>query len=97
MTEKILYLNIYRKWFDAIASGKKKVEYRRVCDHWKSRLLNRDGKPKNFDYVIFRNGFQKQAPELKVEFKNLFELSHPSEMPTFGIRLGEVIYVKYQK
>ena len=45
----------------------------RLCDHWKSRLLIRDGKPKNFDYVIFRNGFQKQAPELKVEFKNLFE------------------------
>ena len=32
---KILHLNLYRKYFDAILKGEKKIEYRRV-DHYRA-------------------------------------------------------------
>lgn len=42
-----------RKWFDLIASGKKKSEYRRVKPFWTARL--KDAKPG--DEIIFRRGY----------------------------------------
>ena len=37
---KILHLNLYRKYFDAIANGTKTTEYREVTPYW-SKQLNR--------------------------------------------------------
>lgn len=36
---KILHLTLKKKWFDMIASGEKKEEYREVKDYWVLRLL----------------------------------------------------------
>ena len=36
---KTLHLNLKKKWFDMIASGNKKEEYREVKDYWCQRLL----------------------------------------------------------
>lgn len=35
---KILHLNLKKKWFDMIASGEKKEEYREIKPHWIQRL-----------------------------------------------------------
>ena len=37
---KTLHLVLKRKWWDMIASGEKKEEYREVCHYWARRLLN---------------------------------------------------------
>lgn len=37
--EKILHLNLKKKWFDMIASGEKKEEYREITGYWVQRLL----------------------------------------------------------
>ena len=37
---KTLHLVLKRKWWDMIASGEKKEEYREVCHYWAARLLN---------------------------------------------------------
>jgi hypothetical protein len=36
--KKILHLNLYRKYFDAIADGTKTTEYRDKTDYWKKRI-----------------------------------------------------------
>ena len=35
----VLNLTLERKWFDLIASSRKKVEYREYKAHWISRLM----------------------------------------------------------
>jgi len=70
--EKILHLTLKKQWFDMIATGEKREEYREIKPYWEKRLCNHNEKGefdgyKEFDFVIFRNGYQKNAPEMKVE------------------------------
>jgi len=37
--EKILHLTLKKKWFDMIASGEKKEEYRTIKKYWAKRLV----------------------------------------------------------
>ena len=37
---KTLHLVLKRKWWDMIASGEKKEEYREICPYWANRLLD---------------------------------------------------------
>ncbi|MDP2643702.1 MAG: hypothetical protein Q8P24_02065 [Desulfobacterales bacterium] len=37
--EKVLHLNLKKKWFDMIQSGGKKEEYREVTTYWAQRFL----------------------------------------------------------
>lgn len=83
----VLRLTLKKKWFDMIASGEKKEEYRELKFYWADRLmagfpstygyierLNPDFR--EFKYVEFRNGYAKSAPTIVVECK--------------GIRIGKV-------
>lgn len=45
-----------------IASGEKKEEYRETKDYWNNRLIGRE-----FDAIQFKNGYQKDAPCMRVE------------------------------
>ena len=49
---KTLHLVLKRKWWDMIASGEKKEEYREVCHYWAIRLLDRQYRwySQNIDY-----------------------------------------------
>ena len=80
--KKVLHLNLYRKYFDEIASGKKTIEYRDITPYWTSRLSN-----KKYDYIYFRNGYSKDAPMMLVEYKGV------DITDQFEITLGEVLYV----
>lgn len=72
----MLVLPIKKKWFDMIASGEKKEEYREIKPYYDVRLLQYfnysvegvgvfkpDGKETKM--VIFRNGYSKKAPQIK--------------------------------
>jgi hypothetical protein len=37
--EKVLHLNLKRKWFNMIKSGEKKEEYRELTNYWFKRLF----------------------------------------------------------
>jgi len=102
MTEKILHLTLKRKYFDEISSGKKKKEYRDFKEYWIKRLMipkvNRpihlsDFRIKDFDYVIFRNGYGKNVPEMKIECLGISVLYDAK----FVIHLGGIIYIKNNK
>ena len=71
----VLHLNLKRKWFDMIASGEKQEEYREIKPHWIKRLKDHSlTNPKAFqeyNFVCFRNGYQKDADEMWVECRGI--------------------------
>lgn len=102
-----LRLTIKKKWFEMIKSGVKKEEYREIKKYWIQRLLNDveydskhntwDGVNKNFTQVEFKNGYQKNAPTILVEFKGLRigeakpDWSDNWQGDVFIISLGEIL------
>ena len=73
----MLTLTIKKKWFDMIKSGEKKEEYREIKPYWTKRFYNNLYDIKIVDNitkinifeaqgtVIFKNGYQKDAPQIK--------------------------------
>ena len=62
----ILPLVLKGKWFDMIASGEKREEYRLPTDYWRKRLhnWNRRFSPSTTPVVEFRRGYAKGAPRM---------------------------------
>jgi len=48
---KMLHLTLKKKWFDMIASGEKKEEYREIKPYWIARLVDGLGHPTNYETV----------------------------------------------
>ena len=84
--KKILHLNLYKKYFDAIADGTKTTEYRDKTDYWKKRIEGRE-----YDIIKFRNGYTKDAPTMLVEYKG-YNIGEEYEL-----KLGKVTEVNYGK
>jgi len=63
---RYLHLNLKKEWFDMIAQGVKKEEYREIKPYWITRL-NSSLETKLFDYIHFSNGYSKNCPKMKVE------------------------------
>jgi hypothetical protein len=82
---KILHLTLHRKWFDEILNGTKKIEYRDIKPYWTKRLFN-NGKPKKFDEILFRNGYSKNSPKMRIEFLDI-----RIENGKYNILLGKVL------
>lgn len=82
---RVLHLTLKKKWFDMIASGEKKEEYRQIKKYWIDRLkpvnmVERNKKNElidmgvlftTFDVVRFRNGYSKNAPTLDIQFEGI--------------------------
>lgn len=102
-TGRILKLTLKKKWFEMIASGEKKEEYREIKDYWTTRLEDSPLAPfvlnmKKFDKVLFKNGYSKNAPTLIVECLGLdCDYSKPEWCDGINdmfyvIKLGAVLY-----
>ena len=59
---RVLRLTLKRKWFDMIASGEKKEEYRKAGKWILSRLEG-----KEYDRIEFKNGYG-DVPTIEVEY-----------------------------
>lgn len=106
--KKILHLTLKAEYFDDILSGKKKEEYREVKTFWIKRLTNQTedgsfkGKQfyKDFDVIIFKNGYSKNPRQFTIEFKGIEQktITHPvfndDELGVFAIQLGEILETK---
>lgn len=67
----MLILPIKKKWFDMIASGEKKEEYREFKKYYHTRFKKIFGlnyKDKTAE-IIFRNGYSKMSPKIKCRCK----------------------------
>jgi ASC-1-like (ASCH) protein len=69
---KILHLTLKKKYFDLIASGEKKEEYREYTPYWFSRLYDSAVQTyKKFDIICFKNGYKKKSPTIFIECKGI--------------------------
>ena len=75
-----LYLTLKKKWFDAIESGEKTVEYRRWKCYWERRLLDESGEFRKFDKIIFRNGYGKNIPTIEADFVSIEQTWCPIDL-----------------
>ena len=90
---RVLRLTLKRRWFDMIASGEKKEEYRRPGKWINSRIHG-----KTYDRVEFKNGYGPNVPTVAVEYKGS---THGIGRPEWGgtgdhvlvIHLGRVLSV----
>jgi hypothetical protein len=80
----ILHLTLKREFFSAIAAGKKRTEYRKVKPYWRKRLEDRD-----YDVVMFRNGYARDAPEMVVEFRGVRR-----DGTDYAICLGRILKIE---
>ena len=89
---KILHLTLKKQWFDMIASGEKREEYREMKPYWHKRLLN-----KKYDAISFRNGYRKNAPIMLIELKMLLsglgiiEWGAPAAQEVYILKLGAIL------
>jgi hypothetical protein len=92
---KILHLTLKKQWFDMIASGVKREEYREMKPYRHKRLANR-----KYDAIQFRNGYSKDAPTMLVELKSILsglgiiEWGAPEAQPVYILTLGNVAITK---
>ena len=89
---KVLHLNLYRKYFDAILNGEKTIEYRDITPYWSKRLEGR-----HYDVIQFRNGYAKDAPTMLVEYEGYDVGFNALCEEKYMINLGKVIEVNYGK
>ena len=94
----ILHLTLKKDWFDMIASGKKREEYRECKEYWSRRLMEHGtNKFRKYDVVRFRNGYAKGAPSIDIICKeiciNLSKTKWSNKPPIkcFVIKLGEIL------
>ncbi len=73
---KILRLTLKKEPFDVMVTGEKKCEYRNPSKWIYSRLYNKMGMPKHYDFVEFTNGYGKGKPMFLCEYKGFIQLSH---------------------
>jgi len=89
--KSILHLTLKRHWFEEIAAGKKNKEYREAKPYWETRLVGR-----NYDEIVFRNGYGKNVPEMRVEFLGVTRRGR-GKSAEFVIKLGRVLEKKRWK
>lgn len=89
---RILHLTLHRRWFDAIARGEKKAEYRLLKPYWAKRLDGRE-----YDEIHFRNGYASDAPFMRVEWVGLADAFYSplgDDKHVFVIHLGKILEIR---
>jgi hypothetical protein len=82
--QRLLRLTLHRRYFAEIAARTKHTEYRERKPYWKSRLEGRE-----YDAILFRNGYARNAPEMLVEFRGVRRSGKD-----YAIRLGRILQIK---
>ncbi len=90
---KILYLSLEMKWFKEIYERKKFIEYREIKPYWTKRFFDKEGNLKKFDMIIFRNGYDRGRPVMKVEWKGLGTGYFKGKI-RYSIHLGDILEAK---
>ena len=95
--KKVLHLNLYKEYFDAIYNKTKTIEYRQMTKYWANKLYATDAT--KYDYILFRNGYQTIAPEMLVEGPKSIEVvvredKERGKCPHLALELGDIIKVE---
>ena len=80
----VLHLVLKRKWFDMIASGEKREEYREATPYWAIRLRNWDNACCRAEHVVeFRLGYAHDAPRMAFVSK-IYVSDYGANRPIWG-------------
>ncbi len=93
----ILPLVLKGEWYDMIASGEKREEYREAKPYWIKRIRNNWLEQTKVQVVEFRRGYAKNAPRMSFKMADTFYrcIAHthtwgePNGVPHYAIALGE--------
>jgi hypothetical protein len=80
---RVLLLTLSRKPFEVMATGEKKIEFRDQKAWIESRLYDKEGNKRDYDYVKFINGYGKNRPFFIAAFKS-FDISLGSYTETYS-------------
>lgn len=83
----ILTLPIKKKWFDLIASGEKKEEYREIKPYYQTRF------DKPLTHIRFTNGYGNSVPSVTVELLGISKGIPKPEWSEGTIEQGTEVYV----
>jgi hypothetical protein len=57
--------------FDMIKAKTKIIEYREVTQFWISRLYDKNGKKREYEFIEFINGYNKDARRMITKYEGL--------------------------
>ena len=83
-----LVMILKKDTFLVMMSGEKKYEYRENTKYWRSRLLEKDCTLKEFKYIEFINGYQKDRPQFKCEFQGFDIVQEVCETFSTGFKVN---------
>lgn len=93
-TINILKLNISKKPYDVMVIGEKTKEFR-DCSKWiESRLFDKKGQPRKYDYIQFTNGYGRDRPSFVVNYLGFTKQKGIEKSYSNGLRVSyEECYV----
>lgn len=79
--KRTLILTISAAPFEVMHTGEKPYEFRKPSDWMRSRLYNKDGTEKDYDYVKFTNGYGAHRPTFTCEYNGFYitDITRPVE------------------
>ena len=86
MVKDILHLTLKKKYFDLIADGQKKIEYRDIKPYWTIRFIDNEGEIIKYKEIYFKNGYSKNSPFMRVKWNGLRLEKHNGIMYMHSIR-----------
>jgi len=100
-----LKLTLSKQPYEVMVSGEKNKEYRRKSKWIETRLFDKSGQLKNYEFVQFTNGYKKDSPKFISEFKGVSVVEKLQETfsnglqldikePTYVIHLGKLFLGK---
>lgn len=79
MANKNLFLIVTKEWYDKIASGEKRVEYREATPYWKRRIWSFPGF--HCEYTVeFQCGYSRKYKRLKFNIIKMSTMLTPEEV-----------------
>jgi hypothetical protein len=101
--QKTLFFNLKTEPFKAMVTGEKDEEYRDISDWMNSRLFNKDGTKREYDFVKFVLGMGDDKPFFICRYKGFkrvknickkyntgFEVKFDDEK--YAVMLGEIVF-----
>ncbi len=99
-----LKLTLSKKPYEVMVTGEKTEEYRRASKWIESRLFDKKGNPRGYEFVQFTNGYKKDSPKFICQYKGVSLVENVQETfsngltldinePTYVIQLGHIFDV----
>ena len=84
---RVLHLTLYLEWFEQIAKGIKKFEYRDRTPYWAKRIENRA-----YDEIRFVNGYGSHRPFMRVQYLG-WEVDNLKAPDIYALELGDILEI----